>query len=161
MSSPHKSKVKIIDPKSQANNPFQKSIIDSIWSWTTDIIFKKPKQKQKFQDKVKGPSKRNPGELHYFKFYEGEASPEEMYDYFRNLYKSIIASHKDEKYKECLKFLNEYQTESNCEMFFKFINLITEPQRDKIMTQDDVLIKLSVRYTLNREKKRHVDFINL
>ncbi len=144
-----KAKVKIIDPKSQANNPFQKGLIESIWSWTSDIIFKKPKQKQKFQEKNKGPVKRDPNELRYFKFYEGEAEPEEMYDYFRKLYKSIISSHNDGKHKECLGFIIEYQTESNSDMFFKFINLITNVQRDKIINQDGIIIKLSVKYTTN------------
>ncbi len=157
-----KAKIKIIDPKSQANNPFQKGLIESIWSWTSDIIFKKP-QKQKFKDKVKIPTKRDPNELRYFKFYEGEADPEEMYDYFRKLYKSIISSHNDGKHKECLGSIIEYQTESNSDMFFKFINLITEAQRDKIINQDGIIIKLSIKYTRNKSgiRKNHSLMLDL
>ena len=158
----HKSigaKVKFIDPKSQANNPFQKGLVESIWSWTTDLIFKKPQKPQNVNKKPK-IKQVDPGIIRYYKFYDGETDPEEMYEYFRNLFKSIISSHKDGKYRECLKFIKEYQIECTSDMFHKLLNLITQQQRDKILYQDIIVIKLSVRYTRNREKS-HFDLDGL
>lgn len=148
-------KVKIIDPKStikNANFAEQKGLFDTFWSYFPIGKLFKGSDKKNNKPKPQHVIPRDKNEITYYKYYEGFTDPEEMYVYYRNLFNSIVTAHKEQKFHECLKLISEYKTESSSTMFYKFINLISLERQGKILHQDATILKLSIKYTLCKEK---------